>query len=191
MIFLCQNNQIGEYTKIPDYTASPDFAGRAAGYTPLESTLAPDGYAVKAVASAFWLADPTWWTVHHATVFLPRTLLAGQRQVVSLYTRGLSWFTVQQLGPEAAREAQGIIRNAVHKDRSAKLSFQATQLQYGAMTNAMAYTWYERSGPTLFVSDAQHIVYVTGALTRQELISYAEGLEPLGSGASASPSPSP
>ncbi len=32
IIFLCQNNQIGEYTTIPDYTASPDFAGRAAGY---------------------------------------------------------------------------------------------------------------------------------------------------------------
>lgn len=32
IIFLCQNNQIGEYTKIPDYTASPDFAGRAVGY---------------------------------------------------------------------------------------------------------------------------------------------------------------
>ena len=32
VIFLCQNNQIGEYTKIPDYTASKDFAGRAAGY---------------------------------------------------------------------------------------------------------------------------------------------------------------
>ncbi|MBM3594255.1 MAG: dehydrogenase, partial [Alphaproteobacteria bacterium] len=29
VIFLCQNNQIGEYTKIPDYTASPNFAGRA------------------------------------------------------------------------------------------------------------------------------------------------------------------
>ena len=32
LIFLCQNNQIGEYTKIPDYTASKDFASRAAGY---------------------------------------------------------------------------------------------------------------------------------------------------------------
>ena len=32
VIFMCQNNQIGEYTKIPDYTASPDFASRAAGY---------------------------------------------------------------------------------------------------------------------------------------------------------------
>ena len=32
VLFLCQNNQIGEYTRIPDYTASPDFASRAAGY---------------------------------------------------------------------------------------------------------------------------------------------------------------
>jgi 2-oxoisovalerate dehydrogenase E1 component len=32
VIFLCQNNQIGEYTRIPDYTASKDFASRAAGY---------------------------------------------------------------------------------------------------------------------------------------------------------------
>ncbi|MBV9512324.1 MAG: hypothetical protein JO303_18800 [Caulobacteraceae bacterium] len=32
VIFLCQNNQIGEYTYIPEYTASADFASRAAGY---------------------------------------------------------------------------------------------------------------------------------------------------------------
>lgn len=32
VIFLCQNNQIGEYTKIADYTASKDFASRAEGY---------------------------------------------------------------------------------------------------------------------------------------------------------------
>jgi 2-oxoisovalerate dehydrogenase E1 component len=29
VIFLCQNNQIGEYTRIPDYTASKSFAPRA------------------------------------------------------------------------------------------------------------------------------------------------------------------
>jgi pyruvate/2-oxoglutarate/acetoin dehydrogenase E1 component/TPP-dependent pyruvate/acetoin dehydrogenase alpha subunit len=29
VIFLCQNNLIGEYTRIPDYTASKNFAGRA------------------------------------------------------------------------------------------------------------------------------------------------------------------
>jgi hypothetical protein len=32
VIFMCQNNRIAEYTFIPDYTASLDFAGRAAGY---------------------------------------------------------------------------------------------------------------------------------------------------------------
>jgi 2-oxoisovalerate dehydrogenase E1 component len=32
VIFLCQNNQIGEHTPIPGYTASKDFASRAAGY---------------------------------------------------------------------------------------------------------------------------------------------------------------
>ena len=32
VIFLCQNNQYGEYTKLADYTASQDFASRAAGY---------------------------------------------------------------------------------------------------------------------------------------------------------------
>src|SRR5260370_38197286 len=31
VIFLCQNNQIGEHTKIPDYPASKAFAARAAG----------------------------------------------------------------------------------------------------------------------------------------------------------------
>jgi 2-oxoisovalerate dehydrogenase E1 component len=30
VVFLCQNNQIGEYTAIPDYTASTDFSARAA-----------------------------------------------------------------------------------------------------------------------------------------------------------------
>ncbi|MFT4047161.1 MAG: dehydrogenase E1 component subunit alpha/beta [Solimonas sp.] len=32
VIFLCQNNQYGEYTRLADYTASQDFASRAAGY---------------------------------------------------------------------------------------------------------------------------------------------------------------
>src|SRR5437868_5175757 len=32
VIFLCQNNQVGEYTRVPDYTRSKDFASRAAGY---------------------------------------------------------------------------------------------------------------------------------------------------------------
>jgi TPP-dependent pyruvate/acetoin dehydrogenase alpha subunit len=32
VIFLCQNNQVGEYTLVPNYTACPDFSVRAIGY---------------------------------------------------------------------------------------------------------------------------------------------------------------
>ncbi len=32
VIFLCQNNQMGEYTPVPEYTASKDFASRAEAY---------------------------------------------------------------------------------------------------------------------------------------------------------------
>src|SRR3546814_19650672 len=32
VIFLCQNNQYGEYTKLADYTARTDFASLAAAY---------------------------------------------------------------------------------------------------------------------------------------------------------------
>ena len=35
------------------------------------------------------------------------------------------------------------------------------------------------SGPSLFASDARRAVFVTGALTRQELIAFAEGLQPV------------
>jgi hypothetical protein len=34
-------------------------------------------------------------------------------------------------------------------------------------------------GPSLFASDARRAVFVTGALTRQELVAFAEGLKPI------------
>ena len=40
-------------------------------------------------------------------------------------------------------------------------------------------TWYQESGPSLFVAGARRAVFVTGALTRQELIAFAEGLKPV------------
>jgi 2-oxoisovalerate dehydrogenase E1 component len=57
VIFLCQNNQIGEYTPIPGYTASKDFASRAAGYgfkgVRLDSQDVPSFYSgMKAVVEA-------------------------------------------------------------------------------------------------------------------------------------------
>ncbi len=43
------------------------------------------------------------------------------------------------------------------------------------------------TGPSLLVGDGRRVVFVTGALTRQELLSLAEGFRPLTAGATASP----
>jgi hypothetical protein len=172
------------------YERSAAAAGRAAGFAPLVSNLAPDGFALKAVATADTMGAPGDWLVHDGHS-VPGGWLAGQRQVAQLYTRELSWFTVQQLGPRAAGKSVAFLRDTLLSIASDKLSFETTTLQYGALTGATAYSWYDATGPTLFVSDPRHVVYVTGALTRQELISLAEGLKPVGSGAAASPSPSP
>lgn len=159
------------------YERSPAAAGLAAGYAPLVSDLAPDGFALKAVATADTMGAPGGWLVHDGAS-MPVDPLAGQRQVAQLYTRGLSWFTVQQLGPRAAGKAVAYLTDTLRSIAADKLSFETTTLQYGALTGATACTWYDTTGPTLFVSDPRHIVYITGALTRQELISFAEGLKP-------------
>jgi len=173
-----------------DYARSTAAAGRTAGYAPLVSDLAPDGFALKAVATADPMGAPRDWLVHGGHS-VPGGWLAGQRQVAHLYTRGLSWFTVQQLGPQAAAKSATYLRDTLGSIATDKLSFETTTLQYGAFAGATAYTWYEATGPTLFVSGPRHIVYVTGALTRQEVIAFAEGLKPPGDGSSASPSPAP
>ena len=172
------------------YASSPAAAGRAAGYAPLVSELAPDGFALKAVATADVVGAPGDWLVLDGRG-VPGGRLAGQRQVAQLYTRGLNWFSVQQLGPRAAAKSAAYLRDALGSIATDKLSLKTTTLQYGAFAGATAYTWYEVTGPTLFVSGPRHIVYVTGALTRQEVIAFAEGLKPLGGGPSASPSPAP
>jgi len=172
------------------YERSPAAAGRAAGYAPLVSDLAPDGFALKAIATADTGGGPGTWLVPDGDG-LPVDHLAGQRQVAQLYTRGLSWFMVQQLGPRAAGRSVAFLRDTLGSVATDKLSFETTTLQYGAFAGATAYTWYDATGPTLFVSDPAHIVYITGALTRQELVAFAEGLKPAGSGAAVSPSPSP
>ncbi len=171
------------------YAPSLNAAGRAAGYAPLASDLAPDGFTLRAVATADTKGAPGAWLVNGQST--PVDLPAGQRQVAQLYTRGLSWFAVQQLGPQAAGSSAAFLRDTLPSIAAGKLSYEATTLQYGALTGATAYTWYENSGPTLLTGDARHIVYVTGALTRQELIAFAEGLKPRGAGVPASPSPSP
>jgi hypothetical protein len=157
------------------YAASPAAAGRPAGYRPLVSDLAPDGYTVKAVATAAaelrpvsWISDEVWTL----PVGLPGTA------VMQLYTRGLAQFVLEQVGPATMRAFSGM-PDWQDEARPGKLSYQETTLQYGALKGATARTWYQESGPSLLASDARRAVFVTGALTRQELIAFAEGLQPV------------
>ena len=159
------------------YFPSPAAAGRTAGYAPLVSDLAPDGFTVRAVAA--WPADhrPAQWLDDDAasdTAAGPAELLVAQ-----LYTRGLSWFAMEQLGPGASRTLGGSFVESTEAAARAKLSFQQTTLQYGAFKGRTASTWYQESGPSLFVAGPHRAVFVTGALTRRELVAFAEGLEPV------------
>ena len=157
------------------YEESPEAAGRTAGYAPLVSDLAPDGYELKAVATVpaglrpvSWVSDAVW------------NLPVGLRgtAVLQLYTRGLSQFTVEQVGPATLRSLAAV-RDWESEAGGGRLSRQQTTLQYGALKGATAHTWYQETGPTLFTSGARRSVFITGALTRQELIAFAEGLKPV------------
>ena len=172
------------------YASSPAAAGVAAGYAPRVSDLAPDGFALRAVATWESNVAPGIRLIHDGQSG-PIDPLAGELQVGQLFTRGLSWFTLQQLGPGAAVKSVALLRDRLASIAADKLSFQTSTLQYGALSGATAYTWYDATGPTLFAGDARHIVSITGALTRRELLAFAEGLKPVGSGGSAAPSPSP
>jgi hypothetical protein len=159
------------------YAASPATAGKAAGYDPLVSDLAPDGFKIKAVAT--WKTDytPVQW-LSDKVIGLP---IAGPREplVAQLSTRGLSWFTTEQIGPKAMKTLGPQLGDLLADVKATQLSFQETTLQYGALKGRTASTWYQPSGPSLFVMGARRAVFVTGALTRQELIAYAEGLKPV------------
>ncbi|MGE5229985.1 MAG: hypothetical protein ACM3MJ_09730, partial [Deltaproteobacteria bacterium] len=163
------------------YEPSPAAAGRTAGYAPLVSDLAPDGYGLQSVATVADGAQVYAWTGHPTEagpISPPRELVIGQ-----LYTRGLSWFTLEQLGPKATHFYGAGLKDWPASSSDERLSLQQTTLQYGALKGATAYTWYQASGPSLFVSDARRAVFITGALTRQESIAFAEGLEPVPAGA--------
>jgi hypothetical protein len=166
------------------YASSLAAAGRTAGYAPLESTLAPDGYALKAVATGsanggLWTQAGTPAGTHKsASLRVP-----PEKRIDALYTRGLNWCAVEQLGPKgSAGDLAGLTAAFLARSPQSLLSLQADVLQYGAMTGATAYTWFAESGPTLFVAGKGHLVYATGSMTRQELLSFAEGLRPVGAG---------
>jgi hypothetical protein len=157
------------------YLASPAAGGRTAGYSPLASDLAPDGYALRAVATTHDAYRPLAWFGLAGDPPIAPTF--REDVVVGLYTRGLSWFTAEQIGPKATRFVASSLQEWVGSSDE-RLSLQQTTLQYGALKGATAYTWYQESGPSLFVATERRAIFVTGALTRQELIALAEGLRP-------------
>ncbi len=159
------------------YESSPAAAGRTAGYDPLVSGLAPDGFALRAVATfdtgdapMVWVFGPDVEPPHRGP---------DDRGIAQLYTRGLSWFTVEQVGPQATEFYLPTLQDGLEEARTSRLSYQTTTLQFGAFKGATAFTWYQASGPSLFVAGERRAAFVTGALTRQELISFAEGLRPV------------
>ena len=158
------------------YAGSPAAAGETSGYTPLVSDLAPDGFKLRAVATVDDFDRPfRWLTTETVNARVPPGL--RWPVVTQLSTRGLSWFTMEQAGPgwvEAWRPRMQELAAATRE----KLSYQETTLQFGAFKGETALTWYQESGPSLFVLGERRAVFVTGALTRQELIAFAEGLEP-------------
>lgn len=160
------------------YEPSLAAAGDAAGFDPLRSTLAPDGWAQAAVATAAAGDAPASWDPGADSAG------GGPRQVVELFTRGLTWYEVRQLAATASHDGYA---RALETARATGLSFEQTKLQYGAFAGRTASTWYTDTGPSLLVGDGSRVVSVTGALTRQELLSLAEGFRPLTAGATASP----
>jgi len=165
------------------YAVSQAAAGRTAGYDPLISDLAPDGYTLKAVATVSGAYRPLLWLGGAAST-VPIAPDIREKAVADLYARGLSWFTMEQAGPQQTRSAAASFGSLLQPPTGARLSYQQTTLQYGAFKGATAFTWYQASGPSLFVAGQRRAVFVTGALTRQELIAFAEGLKPVPADAS-------
>ncbi len=165
------------------YERSSAAAGEAAGFDPLVSSLAPDGFVQAAVATAAAGDAPAVWGSETGG----STGAGSARQIVQLFTRGLTWFEVRQVGPTTSPAA---FESALETARATALSFEQTPLEYGVFAGRTAATWYAATGPTLLVGNGRRAVYVTGALTRQELLSLAEGFEQLTAGATASPAAS-
>lgn len=172
------------------YRASLAASGAAAGFAPLSSDLAPDGYALAAAATRDAAGAPDAWLAAGQTGAATGAP-AGQLGVAALYTRGLTWFSVEQVGPRSVPALRSLLDHDTQAVAATGLSVQRTTLQYGEFAGRVASTWYQRSGPSLFVSDERYAVFMTGALTRQELLSCAEGLKAEGGGRSPSPAASP
>ena len=161
------------------YRASLAAAGAATKLTPLESTLQPDGYTLRSVATrrrddleAAALGDAAQTARRGAR-------LAPANEIDQLYTRDLTWFAIAQTRVAGNAALASQVAALVGQGLSGQLSLQSEVLQYGAFTGSRAYSWYSPSGPALFVADKEFAVTVRGGITRDDLVSLTEGLKPL------------
>ncbi len=168
-------------TRVSGRTYQPNLAaaGAAAGFVPLRSTLHPDGYVLRAVATRRGdLGGLLGGTVPGAPV--GRGVTAGAANEIDLvYSRGLVWFVVNELDlgddATAARRAMTVANERLRF----ALSGQTSAVQYGEFGGQTAYSWYGEQGPTVFVADRRYAVLISGGLTRQEALSAADGFKPL------------
>jgi hypothetical protein len=168
-------------TRDRTYTYRPSLAaaGEATGFMPLKSTLQPDGFTLRSVATrrrddleAAALGDAS-------QAARPGTGPSPEDEIDQLYTRDLTWFAIAQtrVAGDSALASQAAA--LAGQGLSGQLSLRSEVLQYGAFTGSRAYTWYSPTGPALFVADKTFAVTVRGGITRQDLLSLAEGLKPL------------
>ena len=168
-------------TRDRTYTYRPSLAvaGKATGFTPLESTLQPDGFTLRSVATRRRDDLEAVALGNAAQATQPGTRPSPANEIDQLYARDLTWFAIAQsrVAGDAALAAQ--VATLTGQGLSGQLSLQSEVLQYGAFTGSRAYTWYSPTGPALFVANKTLAVTVRGGITRDDLISLAEGLKPL------------
>jgi hypothetical protein len=168
-------------TRDRTYTYEPSLAaaGAATGFTPLKSTLQPDGFSLRSVATRYRDDLGAAALGDTARAARPARSKARPNEVAQLFTRDLAWFTIAQTRLTGNAALASDIDVLVTQSLPAQLSLQSEILQYGAFTGSRAYTWYSPTGPALFVAGKDFAVSVRGGITRDDLISLAEGLQPL------------
>ena len=152
---------------------------QATGFAPLKSTLQPDGFTLRSVATrrrddleAAALGDAS-------QAARTGTSAAPPNEIDQLFTRDSPGSRSRRRASPATRQLASQVDALAGQGLRGQLSLQSEVLQYGAFTGSRAYTWYSPSGPALFVADKEFAVTVRGGITRDDLVSLAEGLEPL------------
>jgi hypothetical protein len=147
------------------YFESLAAASAAAGFVPVASTLAPDGYRLAAAGVSDGRSIGGFRAAPSRRA----------RRLDLLYVRDLSAFTVSQL-PMTDISAGRVASAAAD---AGSLAYESAPVQYGTFAGAQAQTWFSPRGPSMLLAGNGYGVVVWGGLTRGELIALSEGFAPL------------